>query len=90
MGFGSSGSMNLVLKNNRKLLRNVSREKFKRTFGAYRSKGKTEYDFPKAQPHTLRRLKERLVYENEQILKRRIIAFVAICVILITGLIYFL
>ena len=90
MGFGGSGSMNVDLKNNRKFLRNVSREKFKRTFGAYRSKGKQEYDFPKAQPHTLRRIKERLVYENEQLLRRRIIAFIVICIVLITGLLYIL
>lgn len=90
MGFGGSGSMNVVLKNNRKLLRNVSLEKFKRTFGVYRLKGKQEYDFPKAQPHTLRRIKERLVYENEQLLRRRIIAFIVICIVLITGLLYIL
>jgi len=82
--------MNVVLKNNRKLLRNVNREKFKKTFGTNKPSGKIEYDFPKAQPHMLRCIKERLVYENEQLLRRIIIAFVAICVILITGLIYIL
>ena len=87
MAYGSAGAI-VTIKNNRKLLRNVSREKFKRTFGMYRSKGKTEYDFPKAQPHVLRRLKERIIQENEQIVKRRIIAFIAISILLITGFIY--
>jgi len=90
MGFGSVGAMNATIKNNRKLLSNVGHEKFKRTFGAYKSKRKPEYDFPKAQPHALRRLKERVKYENEQILKRRIIAFIAIATLLITVLVYLL
>ena len=90
MGFGGSGSMNVVLKNNRKLLRNVNREKFKWTSETYRLNGKTEYDFPEAQSHVLWRLKERIIYENKQIFRKRIIAFVAICVILITGLVYIL
>ena len=89
-GSGTMTAMNAVIKSNRKLRRNVNREKFKRTFGKYKSKGKPEYDFPEAQPHTLKRIRERVIYENEQILKRRIIAFVAICIILITGLVYIL
>ena len=89
-GSGSAAAMNATIKNNRKLRRNVNREKFQRTFGKYRSKGKPEYDFPKAQPHTIKRIRERMIYENEQILKRRIIAFIAICIILITGLVYML
>jgi len=88
MGFGGSGSMNVVLKNNRKLLN--KREKFKKSLGGYSYKEKPEYDFPKAQPHTIRRLKERMIYENEQVLKRRIIAFIAISIILITVLFYIL
>lgn len=66
------------------------RETFKKTLGGYGEGEKTEYDFPKAQRHTLKRIKERMIYENGQILKRRIIAFVAICIILITGLVYIL
>lgn len=89
-GSGTMATMNAVIKSNRKLRRNVNREKFKRTFGKYKSKGKPEYDFPKAQPHTIRRLKERMIYENEQIFKRRAIAFVAISIILITVLFYIL
>lgn len=88
MGFGGSGSMNVVLKNNKKLLN--KREKFKKTLGGYGKSKKPEYDFPKAQPQTLKRIRERMIYENEQLLRRRIIAFVAICIILITGLIYIL
>jgi hypothetical protein len=88
MGFGGSGSMNVVLKNNKKLLN--KREKFKKPLGGYGKSKKPEYDFPEAQPHTLKRIRERVIYENEQILKRRIIAFVAICIILITGLVYIL
>lgn len=53
-------------------------------------KGKAEYYFPKAQPHILRRIKERLVYENKQIVKRRFIAFIAISITLIAILIYIL
>jgi hypothetical protein len=89
-GSGTMAAMNATIRNNRKLLRNVNREKFKRTFGKYRLKGKPEYDFPKVQPHTLRRIKERMIYENEQIFKRRIIAFIAISIILITVLFYIL
>lgn len=86
MGFGGSGSMNVVLKNNKNLLN--KRKKFRKTLGGYGNEEKTEYDFPKAQSHTIRRLKERIKYENEQILKRRIIVFIAISIILITGFIY--
>ena len=78
--------MNVVLKNNRKLLN--KRERFKRTLGGYDKGRKPEYDFPKAQPYFLRRLKERMIHENNQILKRRIIAFISIAIILITGLLY--
>jgi len=35
MGFDGSGSMNLVLKNNRNLLNDVKREKFKNSLGSY-------------------------------------------------------
>ena len=89
-GSGSVAAMNATIKNNRKLRRNVNREKFQRTFGKYRSKGKPEYDFPKAQPHTLKRIRERVIDENEQILKRRVSAFVARCMLLITGSVYIL
>ncbi|MDC0957406.1 hypothetical protein OAS44_05980 [Flavobacteriaceae bacterium] len=89
-GSGTMTAMNAVIKSKRKLRRNVNREKFKRTFGKYKSKGKPEYDFPKAQLHTIRRLKERMIYENEQIIKRRIIAFIAVSIILITVLFYIL
>ncbi len=70
-GSGTMTAINAVIKSNRKLRRNVNREKFKRTFGKYKSKGKPEYDFPKAQLHTIRRLKERMIYENEQINKKK-------------------
>ncbi|PTM09720.1 MAG: hypothetical protein DA407_05220 [Bacteroidetes bacterium] len=88
MGFGGSGSMNVVLRNNKKLL--SKREKFKKTLGGYVEGKKTEYDFPKAQRHMLKRIKERMIYDNGQILKRRIIAFIAVSIILITGIIYIL
>lgn len=54
MGFGGLGSMNVVLKKNKKMLN--KREKFKKTLGGYGKSKKPEYDFPEAQPHTLKRI----------------------------------
>ena len=83
MGFGSSGSMNVVLKNNRNLLNNHRRKKFKNSLGSYAFKKKPEFNLPKATPRMLRPIRERLQFDNERIRKRRIIAILSIAVVLI-------
>ena len=64
MGFGSVGYMNTVMKNNRNLLRNHSREKFKRSTSTLRSE-KVAYNLPKSTPQSLRQIREKMKFENE-------------------------
>jgi len=86
MGFGgSAAAMNVVMKNNRNLLKR--RKKLKDTLGSYARSEKPEFDFPEATPQVLTGIRERLLLENELIRKRRIIAFVTILSVLITGFI---
>ena len=86
MGFGgSAAAMNVVMKNNRNLLKR--RKKLKDTLGSYGNNEKPEFDFPEATPQVLTAIRERLLLENEIIRRRRIIAFIAIASVLITGFI---
>ncbi|AXT20875.1 hypothetical protein D7030_11060 [Flavobacteriaceae bacterium AU392] len=78
----SFGSANIVLKNNRDLLKKHRR---KNTFlGGYSYNGKPEYDFPKSRPHVLRQIKARLIEERKQRTKIRFIVFIAISIVLVT------
>ena len=81
MAFGGVGSMNVVLKNNRNLLSNHRREKFKNGLVG-KWKGKVTYDLPKASPQKLRSIRERIQFENEQRKRKQIIVFVSIVFVL--------
>ena len=85
MGFGGSASINVVMKNNRNLLSNPKREKFKYSYGLASFGKKPEFNFPEATPKVLSDIRERLLLENELIRRRRIIALIAIGSVLITG-----
>lgn len=84
MAFGGVGSMNIVLKNNRNLLSNHKREKFKNTLGTYTKRKKLEYNFPKASPQLLKSIRDRMIFENEQRQRIKNIVFVSIITVLIT------
>ncbi len=84
MGFGGAGSMNIVLKNNKNLLSNHKREKFKNLIGDYKVNRNVVNNFPTATPQLLKSIRERMVFENEQRQKRKIIVFVSIITALIT------
>ena len=77
MGFGSVGYMNTVMKNNRNLLRNHSREKFKRSTSTLRSE-KVAYNLPKSTPQSLRQIREKMKFENERLEKKKTIVFLII------------
>lgn len=81
MGFGSVGYMSTVMKNNRNLLSNHKREKFKNgltgTWG-----GKVEYNLPKASPQQLRQIREKMKFENEQLKRKKTIVFLVIVITL--------
>jgi len=84
MGFGgSAAAMNVVMKNNRNLLK--KRKGLKDTLGSYSSGEKPEFDFPEATPQVLSAIRERLLLENEILRRRRIIAFTVIASVLIIG-----
>lgn len=77
MGFGNVGYMNTVMKNNRNLLRNHSREKFKRSTSTLRSE-KVAYNLPKSTPQSLRQIREKMKFENERLEKKKTIVFLII------------
>jgi hypothetical protein len=88
MGFGSSGSMNVVMKNNRNLLK--KRKRLVNTLGGYDPSKKTEYDFPKSNKRILRDVREKVKRENKEIFIKRIILFSFLVVCLFTGIMYYL
>ena len=88
MGFGGSGSMNIVIKNNRNLLSNAKREKFKNALGSYSTNGvKPEFKLPKASPQLLKAIREKMIFENEQRQRKKNIIFAFILIALMTLLV---
>lgn len=85
MTFGSAGSMNVVLKNNRKLL--PKRDKFKTSLGGYKF-NKLEFDLPTATPKKLRDIKVRLKEERKKRQTKIVIVFSLLLGILMACLIY--
>lgn len=77
MGFEGVGYINTVMKNNRMLLNNHKREKFKGGLGTVK-KQKVEYNFPDASPQQLRQIREKMKFENEQLQKKKTIVFLII------------
>ena len=89
MGFGgATGSMNTILKNNRNLLRNPKREKFKNKIGAYDKNGKTEFDLPEAKPHVLRYVKANVIAQQKARERKVIIVFSIVFVSFVTLFLY--
>jgi len=81
------GAMNSIIKNNRNLLK--KRKRLVNTLGGYDPSKKTEYDFPKSNKRILRAVREKVLRENKEILKKRIILFSFLIVLLITGIAYY-
>lgn len=75
MSFGSIGSMNTILKNNRNLLSNPKREKFKNRIGGYDKNSKTEFDLPEAKPHVLHSVKANVIAQQKARERKVIIVF---------------
>ena len=84
MGFGGVGSMNIVMKNNRNLLRNGNREKFKNGLGSHSVSEKLEFNLPKASPQLLKAIREKMIFDNEQRQHKKNIVFAFIIIALIT------
>jgi len=88
MGFGSIGAMNATIKNNRNLLSNAKREKFKNALGSYSTNGvKPEFKLPKASPQLLKAIREKMIFENEQRQRKKNIIFAFILIALMTLLV---
>ena len=87
MGFGGSGSMNIVMKNNRNLLSNAKREKFKNELGGYSTGVKPEFNLPKASPQLLKAIRDKMIFDNEQRQRKKNIIFAFILIALITLLV---
>lgn len=87
MAFGGTGSMNIVLKNNRMLLR--KREPFKRSLGGY-SDNKTEYNLPQASPQLLRHIKQRMVEERRARYLKILVVLSLLIVTIVTFVTYLL
>ena len=88
MGFGGYGSVNIVLKNNKNLLR--KRKHFETSLGGYSKTEKPVYKFPVSTPHKLRSIKERLERENKQRQLKQIIVVSIIYIMLISAFIFYL
>lgn len=90
MSFGSIGSINTILKNNRNLLSKPRRRKFKNRIGAYDKISKTQFDLPRAKEYQLRSIKAKIIAQ-QKIRERKItIVFSAVFVSLTTLIIYWL
>ena len=76
--------MNIVLKNNRKLL--VKRDSFKGLCG--HETEKTEYNLPKASPQLLREIKKRMIEERQSRTKKIIAVYALILVTCISLFLY--
>lgn len=82
MGF-SSGSMNIVIKNNRALLKK-HRKSLKEVskLGSYARKKKVEYNLPKRCPKSIELLGKRIKAENKALFIKQMIVFgVVICLL---------
>lgn len=88
MSFGSIGSMNMILKNNRNLLSNPKREKFKNRIGAYDKNSETEFDLPEAKPHVLRYVKANVIAQQKARERKVIIVFSIVFVSFVTLFLY--
>ena len=87
MGFGGVGSMNVVLKNNRKLL--PKRDRFKRQIADYKNV-KIQFKVNSVQPHKLKRIKTRLQNEQKHLMQKRLFVFGLLMVVLLTVILYFM
>ncbi len=76
-------AMNNTIKNNLKLLKNRSRERFGHMPGNLGELKKEKYDHIILRPEVLKEIHERLQMEHRRKFKRRIIIFVIILVSLI-------
>lgn len=91
MGFGgAAGSMNTIIKNNRNLLSNPKREKFKRSLGGFSTETQTKIGGPTASPQTLRAIREKLIREHNEKMRTRIFIMSVIAVTLITILVHWM
>jgi len=78
-----SGSANVVLKNNRKLLKSRKRERFAHIPGKYSKSKKDKYDHVVLKPEVLKEIRDRLQIERKQIQKKRVIVFVLTSLLLL-------
>lgn len=85
MGFGGVGSMNVVLKNNRRLL--PKRDKFKHVPGGY-GKDKVDYNLPESTPRVLSSIREKIKQEQRKLLLKRSLVTVGVIVVLVTLFMY--
>lgn len=90
MGFGGVATMNAVIKNNRNLLSNPRREKFKKSIGSYPKIINLEFGLKTASPRVLRAIKTRLLHERKSRQRKVIIVFSFIVISIISFLLYFL
>ena len=90
MGFGGTGSMSVVMKNNRNLLSNPKRKKFKRSFGGFSKEPQIQIGGPTASPQTLRAIREKLIREHKERMRLRFAIMSIIAVTLITILVHWM
>lgn len=90
MGFGGSGSMRAILKNNRNLLKNPKRKKFKSRIGAYDKKSKTVFDLPKANAQVLKTIREKVKTEQKKRTYKIVLLFGVVFISFLTCVLYWL
>ncbi|OUS03452.1 hypothetical protein A9Q86_00635 [Flavobacteriales bacterium 33_180_T64] len=75
----SMGSMNVVINNNRKLLKNGKRKPFAKSLGGYeKSSNYKPYVLPEVSPHVLRRIRIKIKRQNRRLLIRQIITVIIV------------
>ena len=82
----SISAMNNVIRDNRNLLKRTTGAKFAHIPGKYAALRKEKYDHVILKPQVLKNIRVRLQNERKQLLKRRIVAFFVIVVLLIGSL----
>ncbi|MEY8847844.1 hypothetical protein AB9K26_03460 [Psychroserpens sp. XS_ASV72] len=86
---GSMSSMNVTLKNNRKLLRKNKHKPFSKMNGGGKNiVGYKPYVLPKVQPHVLRRIRRRVRKENKKLLIKKILIALVTLLVIVMILVY--
>ena len=84
-----SESMLSTLRSN-KAMKLDKTKRFRKTLGGYDWSTSMQFNFSKTTPQELKRIREKIQQDNKRILRKQIIIFIVLIVILIMSFMYFI